>query len=1321
MKIQSSLTTVFFSRFLPVSALSMVFFTLFSVDARAQVDCTVEVPLFGSMTLDSDPGNTENYSADHSGLYSVLGFPDPGEVRVLRRSSTSADDWTEIQSFSGRAGSFGTRVRFENNQLFVTSPIDTAPTGNNPNIGQVYIYHFSGPQNAPLQQQQVLRNTSVFQKANDRFSLGFDVSGDLMLVGSPYIPEENLAGAIFAYEYDGNQWQLTQNSNASFLTNGDLYGATIEMETETALIRATNGIYRLTKGVQWSANALYRFPDASFDIGPNWFMISTPTDLQIYRNSLNAGGGWTLYENLISQGGVSFADQQLEVGSGFAVLKTSPVSVLRAPLNLFSSWELDRTIAENDPGMQMTTIWGTTQVDDSTYNVYNLELLEAEIQPVASEIYFVDVPISPVQIVACPSAGISSITVSPTLPEGLSFNDVTRTIEGTPRSAVGPVVYTVSATIYSQVFATNFTLQVVNDAQVIDGSQADQQLGYTASMDAGSALVGAPSSTPANGLGEVHFYEENGGAWASVQSFSNPTVHTGGRFGTEVHLAGNLALVGGSESIGGAGAVAVFERANSGAAWAFQSAVQSNDEGGIDQFGAALALDAQHFFVGSPASEGGAVYIFQRNPGNAANWIQVRKIELAGGTPGERFGRSIALDGDILAVGAPGVVGGSGERGAVIIYSRDAGDPTLWIQEQTIHVAMRTDELDFGHHLDLQDGMLIVGTRADTGEVNQQNQVYLFERQAGPSVSFSLLQTVVQNGVALGSQFGERVAYRDGYAMVSSPAQNDVPQAAGRVDLYGRHVHGENAWTYVTLLQAAPALSDDDFGLGLALNGSNLVVGAPGYDVDGTNAAGRVYFYDRDPSPAYFAYADNPAVYTFNVAITNNLAVLTADGASLTNFVALPALPQGLQLSSMDGTISGTPSAPMAPAVYRIVAQAGNYYQTNTLVLSIGGSGFDFGDAPEVAPFGFAGGYPTFASSDGARHTAIGPQLGMFRDVEPDGLANSHALGDDAHISPDEDGITLAANYQAGITVPSIQYLDVNLQNPSGVANLLDAWFDLNHDGVWAPNEKVLDGYDLGSTAGSQVVPFYLPGSNAGGIVEGETFARFRLSTTGVSLPTGVATDGEVEDYTVTVVLGPEALDDVFVRQPGTMVFPLATLLLNDTPLNGQQFFLSGVGTAASGQADAYNFGSSVQYVPRNGFGYTGADSFTYTITENGGRSATATVRIELGQQVQQIQAVSNDVYQLTFTGDTLSEYEVQSVKQSTRQYGRFLGCPMWRAMVRSRCRIPIRPIGYTTARGWWSRATRTRGVCCLLRGPCLAISAGRNERWGNIGWEACK
>lgn len=154
----------------------------------------------------------------------------------------------------------------------------------------------------------------------------------------------------------------------------------------------------------------------------------------------------------------------------------------------------------------------------------------------------------------------------------------------------------------------------------------------------------------------------------------------------------------------------------------------------------------------------------------------------------------------------------------------------------------------------------------------------------------------------------------------------------------------------------------------------------------------------------------------------------------------------------------------------------------------------DFGDAP--AP------YKTLLAPGGAAHVATGPRLGATRDSEADGQPNSTATGD----GTDEDGVMfgqiIAGGTQAGV--------NVTLQNAT--AARVDAWIDFNRDGDWDDEgEKILDNVAL--ISGLQTLNYNLPA----GTTAGTTFARVRVSTAGGLGPNGLAADGEVEDYAVTI------------------------------------------------------------------------------------------------------------------------------------------------------------------------------------------------------------
>ncbi|MEX0820208.1 MAG: GEVED domain-containing protein, partial [Pirellulaceae bacterium] len=79
-------------------------------------------------------------------------------------------------------------------------------------------------------------------------------------------------------------------------------------------------------------------------------------------------------------------------------------------------------------------------------------------------------------------------------------------------------------------------------------------------------------------------------------------------------------------------------------------------------------------------------------------------------------------------------------------------------------------------------------------------------------------------------------------------------------------------------------------------------------------------------------------------------------------------------------------------------------------------------------------------------------------------------------------------------------------------SGLLDAWVDFNNNGIFTdPGEQILDDHPV--VDGVNEIPVFAPPGTSNGLKH----ARFRVSTAGVLEPTGLALDGEVEDYQLLV------------------------------------------------------------------------------------------------------------------------------------------------------------------------------------------------------------
>jgi hypothetical protein len=165
---------------------------------------------------------------------------------------------------------------------------------------------------------------------------------------------------------------------------------------------------------------------------------------------------------------------------------------------------------------------------------------------------------------------------------------------------------------------------------------------------------------------------------------------------------------------------------------------------------------------------------------------------------------------------------------------------------------------------------------------------------------------------------------------------------------------------------------------------------------------------------------------------------------------------------------------------------------------------YDFGDAPDS--------YGTLLASSGAQHTIVaGLQIGATIDAEADGQPNAAANGDGA----DEDGVSIP-------TLVDTQSLTLNpiVTNLTGsVANLV-CWIDYNGNGTFELGESGAATVPNGTNAAAIAVIMPAVPSTASTDTSGSTYARCRLTTGALtgSTPTGLFVDGEVEDYTASII-----------------------------------------------------------------------------------------------------------------------------------------------------------------------------------------------------------
>lgn len=155
----------------------------------------------------------------------------------------------------------------------------------------------------------------------------------------------------------------------------------------------------------------------------------------------------------------------------------------------------------------------------------------------------------------------------------------------------------------------------------------------------------------------------------------------------------------------------------------------------------------------------------------------------------------------------------------------------------------------------------------------------------------------------------------------------------------------------------------------------------------------------------------------------------------------------------------------------------------------LSGGTLDFGNAPDS--------YATLLKSDGARHIiSSGVLLGRLIYGTPDGQPNTTPA--------DKDGVVF--------TSPLTPGEQTTLTVTASVQGYLNAWVDFARDGTFSGAGKQIF-TDMLLLAGVNHLTFNVPATAK----LGQTWARFRFNRRGLLSWKGLAEDGEVEDYKVSI------------------------------------------------------------------------------------------------------------------------------------------------------------------------------------------------------------
>src|SRR5262249_43537167 len=136
--------------------------------------------------------------------------------------------------------------------------------------------------------------------------------------------------------------------------------------------------------------------------------------------------------------------------------------------------------------------------------------------------------------------------------------------------------------------------------------------------------------------------------------------------------------------------------------WGLTKKLHAADAVAGDQFGNSVAVNGDIVVVGAFLKGGiGAAYVFGRNQGGTDQWGQIKRLSPSDGLGTDAFGNSVSVYGDTIIVGAPRHDHAGNDAGASYVFERDLNGANNWGQRAEILSPKALNNDQFGYSVSI--------------------------------------------------------------------------------------------------------------------------------------------------------------------------------------------------------------------------------------------------------------------------------------------------------------------------------------------------------------------------------------------------------------------------------------------------------------------------------------------------------------------------------------------------------------------------------------------------------------------------------------------
>ena len=317
-------------------------------------------------------------------------------------------------------------------------------------------------------------------------------------------------------------------------------------------------------------------------------------------------------------------------------------------------------------------------------------------------------------------------------------------------------------------------------------------------------------------------------------------------FGNSVAVDGDTMVIRARRDNSNRGSAYVFIRQSG--TWSQAAKLTASDGATGDSFGLSVAVHGNTIVVGAygdddNGSNSGSAYVFTKPANGWATTNTAAKLTASDGAADDEFGRSVAVHGDTIVVGAYGDEDNGYNSGSAYVFTKPTDG---WVTTSTAAKLTASDGAAndwFGIRVAVHEDTIVVGAHYDDDNGTDSGSAYVFTKPANGWATTSTAAKLTASDGAAYDYFGLSVAVHGDTIVVGAWQDDDNGSESGSAYVFTKPTNGWATTSTAAKLTASDGAADDYFGRSVAVHGDTIVVGA-WQDDDNGNNSGSAYVYE---------------------------------------------------------------------------------------------------------------------------------------------------------------------------------------------------------------------------------------------------------------------------------------------------------------------------------------------------------------------------------------------------------------------------------------------------------------------------------------------